>query len=722
MSEPITPRHNGPNPFPASMPPRLNSDLDISRYLAAFRDRILLFVLLLVAGAGAVYFYMMSAQPEYTAKAVVQILRNEESRTAFDKVSDDSVRGTEDINTQIQLLGSLNVITAVAGRIEADPELKSKFIEPYLDLENPDETPAIEAILAEQRAIAPARLSLIVTVEYEHANPEVASTVANIFADEMARYYTRVRGDAITRAIQDLREQAEIQRRKVENLEKQLVDFKEDLKTISFDQRLDIDQQEMVSLKSFATQKAEIYDRLKNEMKMLEERRESGGELQSLPFIAESSRVTTLLSAVASHRIEIARLAERYRSKHPRMIEANEALVAAERELNQAIDERTRLLDSQLAQAEMDLEKAIWNVDTKKQEIIDLQRHEALYKSKERELEVNQNLYQYFYNRIQQAEAQKRDDINKIRMVDRAIIPLVPSSPNPYISIAAALVAGLAIAFGTVVTLIFFDDHVKSHGDVERKLGLPIIGMLNLIRGNYKTLGELVGLSSRDHQNTETFNAIVASLRLDPSSARSKCILVTSTISDEGKSYVSACLASAFERYGEKALLINCDLRAREDRLQLLSGHGLVPYLEDDSKSLQNAIYHSQQLDCDVLPAGGFHRQPYRLFTNPRFQKMLQDLKDRYGRIIIDTPPVHLFGDALSLLPMCDGQIFVSGFGRARISLATKTVKKLKDTDCPIFGAIINGVKSYQAKMYYPSHYKEMGAYSNYNDKRAARY
>lgn len=470
---------NYPNYPNVPIQPSHGGDLDIMKYVAAFRDRIWIFLGLFIAVAAGVFFVMMRAQPLYKAQAMVQILRQEESRTDFSKVSDETVRSTEDINTQIQLLSSLSIIESVADRVDA--EFKEDFLAPYRAIDQEEEDLSIIQILAENRKIAPARLSLIVSVEYSHPDPEVAARVANLFSQEMALYYSTMRNDAVTRAVQDLREQAEIQRRKVENIEKQLIDFKEDLKTISFDQRLDIDQQEMVSLKNYYTQKSEVYDRLRTQWTMLEEAKATGKELHALSFIASSTRVSNILNSLASYRIEVARLSERYRAKHPRMIEAQEGLQAALRELEQAVDEESNLLQNQLSLAEQDLKKAIGNVDTKKNEIIAMQRHAALYDSKARELAVNQNLYQYLYNRIQETETQKRDDINKIRIIDEAAMPAQPYTPNKLLSIAAAFMAGMAVASGVVIVLILLDDHVKTLNDVENKLGLPIIGMLGLI-------------------------------------------------------------------------------------------------------------------------------------------------------------------------------------------------------------------------------------------------
>ncbi len=688
--------------------------IDLKRYVADFLDRIWWFILTFALVAGGIYYLMMSATPLYKAEASVQILRQEDSRTQFEKVSDDAVRNTEDVNTQINLLSSVQIIERVAERVE--DEFKQDFLAPYREIDQAGDDLSVIRILAENRKITPARLSLIVGIEYVHPNPEIASKVANLFAEEMMAYFSSVRSDAVGRAVQDLREQAEIQRRKVENIEKQLVDFKEDLQTISFDQRLDIDQQEMISLNTFATQKAETRDRLATQWGMIKTAREEGTPLHNLSFIAASPRIGSLLSAIASNRVEIARLSERYRHKHPRMIEAKEALAAAEAELLTASNEAARIIASELNQAEQDLVKATEKVTTKKNEIIAMQRHKAVYDSKARELEVNQNLYQYLYNRIQETEAQNRDDINKLRLVDQAVIPLKPFTPKLLLAVAAAFMGGSVCAIGLVVILIFIDDRVRSPLEVEQKFGLPILGVLSMMKGKPKTVHDLTKATEGDPQNMETLNTAVATMRLDPDSADAKVILVTSTISNEGKSYVSGALASAFHRYGEKTLLINCDLRAQEDRFANAEGQGLVSYLTDDKTSLDQSIYTSKELDCDVLPAAKHHQQPYILYNSKKFKEMIAELKTRYKRIIIDTPPAHLFGDAICLLPHCDGQIFVSGFSRARVGLATKTVRKLRETNVPIFGVMVNGVRLFQAKMYYPEYYQTNDDYYKYGN------
>ncbi|MCH6257589.1 polysaccharide biosynthesis tyrosine autokinase [Puniceicoccaceae bacterium K14] len=688
------------------------NDLQIKKYIEAFRERIWIFVGIFAVVSLAVFVFLKLQQPLYKAQASLQILRQEESSTQFDKVSDDAIRSVEDINTQVKILESVRVIEGVGQRVRT--EMKEAFLAPYREEDQEEDELSVEAILFENRKIIPARLSLLVAIEYVHPKPEIAARVANMFTEEVAVMYGQVRNDSVSRAVEDLREQAEIQRRKVENIEKQLIDFKEENNTISLDQRLDIDQQEMISLSSLQTQKEEIYEQYKAEWDLLQRTKEAGRDIHELPFISNVPRVSQLLATAASSRVEIAQLTKRYRHLHPVMIQATESLEASEKELADAIAGEVLILQNQLELAKNNLDKAAIRVEIKKDEIMNLQRLESLYASKQRDLEVNQNLYQYFYNRIQETESQNKGGSQKVRVIDNAEIPLEPFKPNNLLNLAIALFAGGGLSIGVVVVLILLDDRVKSIVDVESKMGLPMLGVLSFLRGKFGSAQQIVKSSDEDPQNSESLNSIVATLKLQPESKDSKVVLIASTISNEGKSYVSAAIASAFHRYGEKAILVNCDFRAKGDKLIKEPGMGVEPYITDTNKTLDDVIYTNQELGCDVFATGSFHWQPYQMYGMPRFKEMMDQLRERYDRIIIDTPPTHLFGDAFSLLQFCDGIIYVVGFGRVRLKLATKMAEKMKESGTPVFGTVVNGIKNSQAKLYYPSYYQPAEAYGDY--------
>lgn len=698
-----------------------NQEQLLQKYLHGFRDRIFIFLPIFLIVGAALSAYFMREQPLYRSFTSLQVLRQEESRTQFEKVTDDSIRSSDDLNTQLKVFESMGIVRAVANRVRQE-NLRDEFVAPYREVDQDDEDVSIVGLLARNRSIRPLRNSYVVYVEYIHPRPDVARKIADFFAEEIANSYASVRSDGVSRAIQDLREQQEIQRRKVENLQTQLEDFNAKHESISFDRRLEIEQETLSGLKQQATQKTEVVDRLRTQWEMVQAAKESNTPLTQLGFIRTQPEISQILMAVSSRRLAIGDLSTVYHNPPPQLAKAEEALVSAEAELAIAVSVAIETLQNELTQAEVNLEKTQDRYSKKKEEVIEVQHLKADYDNIFAEFEANKKLYQYFYNRTQETLAQNRDDIRKVRILDPAITPGQPFQPLLKDSIQKGVGGGLAVAALVVGLLVFFDDRLKTSHDVESKIELPILGMLSSLPGKHKNTLDLITATERSPQNSEALNSIIASLRLDPVSKNAKTIMVNSTISNEGKSYVSASLGYAFHRFGEKVLLINCDMRAKEDSMLRGVGEiGLVQYLEGEVHSLKETIYHSKDLGCDLMPAGGVSKRPFAYFGSERFSELLALLADSYDRVIIDTPPSNLFGDALSLVPHCQGVIYVCGYGRARVATAKQMVEKLKGTGCPIFGAVVNGVKSAQAKSYYPDHFREKSDYDYYGKKSAKR-
>lgn len=116
--------------------------------------------------------------------------------------------------------------------------------------------------------------------------------------------------------------------------------------------------------------------------------------------------------------------------------------------------------------------------------------------------------------------------------------------------------------------------------------------------------------------------------------------------------------------------------------------------------------------NLDVLPTGGVSKNPTKALTSHQFEALLAELRDRYDRIIIDTPPLAAVSDALSLLPLVDGALYVIKFNAVKRKTAMMNVRRLWESNTPVFGAILNNVSG-SVSSYYYSHYSDT-TYQNY--------
>jgi capsular exopolysaccharide synthesis family protein len=210
--------------------------------------------------------------------------------------------------------------------------------------------------------------------------------------------------------------------------------------------------------------------------------------------------------------------------------------------------------------------------------------------------------------------------------------------------------------------------------------------------------------SNIDRSVTEAFRSIYSTLKLNDKSKDAKVILTTSTIPGEGKSFVSSNLALAFASHGEKTLLLDGDLRlpsvARS--LQVEKDIGILPFIKGDI-GLDDAIAKEVYPNFDILSTGGKSKNPTQILNSPKFREMLSELRERYDRIVIDSPPLAAVSDALNLLPVADGVLYVVKFNTVSHRVITKNLRNIKDSTKPLFGAVLNDISrslSYQYSGY----------------------
>jgi capsular exopolysaccharide synthesis family protein len=299
------------------------------------------------------------------------------------------------------------------------------------------------------------------------------------------------------------------------------------------------------------------------------------------------------------------------------------------------------------------------------------------------------------------------------RVIDEAQPPLRHSSPNIVMNLAAGLFGGVAVGVGLIFLVAFLDDRVKSAFDIEGTIGLPMLGVVPRIKKLDSNSKAQAVASNVDRHVTETFRSIHSALKLSDESKNAKIIVTTSTVPGEGKSFISSNLALTFANHGEKTLLLDADLRlpnvARS--LQLENESGLLDYVEKDVP-LDELIIKELYPNLDVLPTGGKSKNPTQVLNSTKFEAMLAGLRDRYDRIVIDSPPLAAVSDALNLLPLADGVIYVIKFNTVKRKTAVVNVRRLWESNTPVFGAVLNNISTSLSSYYYSSYSDK--AYQDY--------
>lgn len=682
-------------------------------YLMILRERIWLFAVVFFIIFTGTLLYTLHAPKIFTAVSTVRLLRDDpDVLKAGGSIEDNTIRSMEDFNTEMNVLQSTTLVRQVASRLRGD-ELAA-FMAPYTDMIRftGPQTPA--EVLMDNRRIVPIRMSLVAQIQYSHPNSEIAARVANLFAEEYVNHNLRQNIDSTIEAVESLQVHVESQREKVEALEMQLAEYRERYGSVSLDERADIDHQELNAIKRITVEDKRVLDEAETRWNLVQNHLAEGKPLWELPFIVSAPRVPELLSQVSQLRISEATLAKRYRDKHPRMIELRQSLEKAENELRDALATAVQKTRLELDQARRNFEQTSARLAEKEKEILELDRLRVEYDSIRRELQVARGLHEHMEMRRNTQMAEVTLKGASARVIDEAQPPRTPSSPRWVLNLAVGFAGGILAGLALVFAFALLDDRVKSAFDIETVIGLPLIGIVPRIKRLNSPEKAKAVASNIDRRVTEAFRAIHSTLKIGDLSKDAKVLLVTSTTPSEGKSFVTTNLSLTYAIHGQRTLLIDADLRMPSVGKSLSlddSKDGVVSHFEN-GQSLDECIRREVYPNLDVLCAGGRAKNPTQILSDPKFEQMIQGLRDSYDRIIIDTPPVAAVSDALNILSLVDGVIFVIKFNDVKRRTVKSNLRRVVEANVPVFGAVLNQISITAASYYYTDYYNS--SYSQY--------
>ena len=327
------------------------------------------------------------------------------------------------------------------------------------------------------------------------------------------------------------------------------------------------------------------------------------------------------------------------------------------------------------------------------------------------------------------------------RIVDPANLPNYPISPDRPKLFAVACLLGLGIGLGIAFLREFADSTLADEDEVSSRLKLPVLAsipivastqpekkrstsskpMLSLIPSPIETYERasfsLHAADSKVKQVIfgpvsiagEQYRVVHASLALKRKQHGLKSILIASTIPNEGKSFVAACLAGILAREaGNSVLLIHADMRTSKG-WQMLGIHhgdsspiGLSEVLQG-SANVKDAILKSTEFNLYVLPAGKIVSNPTELLCTPQFENLLHDVGPSFHWIIIDSPPILALADARLLVPLCDAALLVVRADKTPANLVKDCIDRVgKDHIC---GVLLNGARNIKSSHYYEPYY-----------------
>lgn len=329
-----------------------------------------------------------------------------------------------------------------------------------------------------------------------------------------------------------------------------------------------------------------------------------------------------------------------------------------------------------------------------------------------RKYDLNDNIYTEFLQKRNEAEIVKASNLSDIHFIDPAKdIGGNLIGPKTSANYVLALFLGMLIPLLFVFVIFFVNNSIQNIEDISKLTQIPIIGVIGVNKDNIN----LAVFDKPKSALSESFRTIRSSLQFLYKKQRvsgAKTLMITSSISGEGKTFCSINIATVFALSEKKTVIIGLDLRKPRlaDEFGLTNNVGVVNYLIKQ-KSLEEITNPTNIANLDVILSGPIPPNPSELILSEAMKELIDELKQKYDYIILDTPPVGLVSDALELAQYADVTLYIVRQNYTKKDMITLLNNRIKRGELNNASIVLNG---YENKAKYGSGYGYgYGAYSN---------
>jgi tyrosine-protein kinase Etk/Wzc len=301
-------------------------------------------------------------------------------------------------------------------------------------------------------------------------------------------------------------------------------------------------------------------------------------------------------------------------------------------------------------------------------------------------------LYLYLLQKKEENEITLAVTTANSKVIDLAYGSPVPVAPRKNIVLLASVLIGLMIPFVVIYTNDLLDNKIHSRKDLEKTLSIPILGDIPL---NESKEHIVVKKGSRS-SSAEAFRLLRTNLdfMLTEDKENAKTIFLSSSVSGEGKSFISINLACALALSGKKVALLGMDLRAPKitEYIDMAQKKGITNYIMDDSLELNDLkINMSKHQGLDIYPSGIIPPNPAELLMHPRVEELFEKTKVSYDYVVVDTAPVNLVTDTLMIANKADLFIYVTRANYLDKRLLEVPKNLYKEKRLPNMAMLLNG-------------------------------
>lgn len=352
--------------------------------------------------------------------------------------------------------------------------------------------------------------------------------------------------------------------------------------------------------------------------------------------------------------------------------------------------------------------------------ISDAPGQERQFVSIARQQEIKAGLYLMLLQKREENAIALAATANNAKIIDEAIADDIPVSPKRRMIYLIALVLGIGIPVGIIYLIGLTKFKLEGRADVEKLTTIPIVGDIPLTDEKNEKDGSIAVFENQNNLMSETFRNIRTNLQFMLQNDK-KVILVTSTVSGEGKSFISANLAISLSLLGKKVVIVGLDIRKPGlNRVFRLSTKekGITLYLANPETDLMSLVQPSDiNQNLYILPGGTVPPNPTELLARDGLDKAIEILKKSFDYVVLDTAPVGMVTDTLLIGRVADLSVYVCRADYTHKVEYTLINELAEEKKLPNLCTVINGVDLKRRKYGYYYGYGKYGKYYGYGKR-----
>ncbi|NOZ25086.1 MAG: polysaccharide biosynthesis tyrosine autokinase [Nitrospirae bacterium] len=660
------------------------------------------------------------------AEEVVRDLRYDEK--VFDMSGDLSVK-VKRMNVPEELMGEEIEVEFTDGKggftvsVEGDPVGTGVVGSPFRsasglsfeleDVRNPSKGASFKLMkvgfykavkeLQDLVTVSPVRNTNIVYIKVQHSDPAMAADIANSIVHHYVQQDISRRSKEATYMIKFVKKQIEPTQKRLENALEALAAHKRRSKVVDLNEgtkklieNIGVLEREKINLEIKEQEVKYLYDAVQKNLT----------DTSTLNLsVLDDPVVQSMISSLAMLENNRKSLLAEYTERHPQVVALSAEINEIKRRINTSI---LNILDSLRNKKE-----------SFAREISQLRAELKVLPEEEKRLaglvlnkEVLSNINAFLFQKLNEATITQASTISSIQVVDPAIVPDVPIKPNKKRNILLAVVVGLMSGMGLAFFFDYLDNSIKTPRDVEERLGLPIFGHIPLApveksnRRSRDAGSALVTVDSTKSITAESFRSLRTNLQFAVLDRRGKIFHFTSAMQGEGKSTITANLGITLALMGSRTLIVDLDLRKpRVHRIFNISKEPGVTHLLAGKADFRKILIPSEIEHLYMIPAGIIPPNPSELLSKQDLMNFLDEARQEFDYVLIDSPPVLPVTDAQLLGRLADATFIVIKLGETSFHAVEHAIKQLRSVNVNVAGTIINKIKPTAGYGYYHNYY-----------------